>query len=155
MKIPDWLVKLSRFDPGQFDPQWQPAKAIIDAWKWFGRRVTGHSAHALNAWVVAKYVLFFLPMLVAFTIMAFLYTVREWPFKTADNRGDVLWVYTVLIALWGPWWIGGVVVVPLLYDLWYWFLRDRISGGVWVRGKPAGWMPRDWTMLPYWRRRWP
>lgn len=113
-------------------PRW--AATIYD---WASDEVTGHSVHALNGLIpcaiLALPALFWGP-LTYYLVVGILYTGAvifysrresdggEW---TADNIGDVIWVYALWLTLLLPWWwVAPLLGVPCLaYDVWYWFSR--------------------------------
>jgi hypothetical protein len=107
--------------------------------KWVSRRVTGHSAHGLNAlfaaWLIS---LFGVSLPVAIILPVVFYLIREYPWRSDDSVGDMAYVNAVAFSLWvaNPWPGIALGVAAVGYDIWYWTSRPA-----------PGWMPRDWTLL--------
>lgn len=135
-------------NPGSFDPDNWPVESYPWWLQWFRRvwayaspRVTGHTAHALNAllvWVLIGGPLW-LPLAWYWPFAVAFYTLRELPdlFRgrgdSLDHWGDMVYVYAMGIALWCP---------PVALAAWMAAVVVPVQVAYWCRPAP-GWMPRE------------
>lgn len=128
------------FDPDDYETEDLPCilRPLHRAYLYAACRVTGHSAHALNALVVWLPVCWFFPLTWYWVLALAFYTLRELPDLIAgrgdwlDHIGDMVWVYAVGIALWCP-----------LYVLIAWMcVVVSVQAAYWYQPAPR-WMPRE------------